>query len=206
MASFPGWLPPPGSAALAALALLALAPAASRAGDGPGHSGLLGPYPMDRDASGTSWQPESAGMPGRHGFPGSWRVMVHGDVFGVFTDQGGPRGGEQGFSTNMLMAAASRVLGGGMFTLRAMGSLEPLMGPQGYRLLLQTGETADGRTHLVDHQHPHDVAMELAAIYSPFPGRADERVRVRSGRPASPRSGRPRSCTAAPRPRCRWRP
>jgi hypothetical protein len=121
---------------------------------------------MDRDASGTSWQPESAGMPGRHAFPGSWRLMFHGDVFGVFTDQGGPRGGEQGFSTNMLMAAASRVLGGGMFTLRGMASLEPLMGPQGYRLLLQTGETADGRTHLVDHQHPHDVAMELAAIYS----------------------------------------
>jgi hypothetical protein len=152
--------------ALAALVLLALVPGPSRAGDGPGHAGLLGPYPMDRDASGTSWQPESAGMPGWHGFPGSWRVMVHGDVFGVFTDQGGPRGGEQGFSTNMLMGSASRVLGGGMFTLRAMGSLEPLMGPQGYRLLLQTGETADGRTHLVDHQHPHDLAMELAAIYS----------------------------------------
>jgi len=152
--------------ALAALALLALVPRPSPAADGPGHAGLLGPYPMERDASGTSWQPESAGMPGWHGFPGSWRVMVHGDVFGVFTDQGGPRGGEQGFSTNMLMGSASRVLGGGMFTLRAMGSLEPLMGPQGYRLLLQTGETADGRTHLVDHQHPHDLAMELAAIYS----------------------------------------
>jgi hypothetical protein len=121
---------------------------------------------MERDASGTSWQPEAAGMPGRHSFPGSWRVMAHGDVFGVFTDQGGPRGGKQGLSTNMVMAAASRVLGGGMFTLRAMGSLEPLMGPRGYRLLLQTGETADGRTHLVDRQHPHDLAMELAGIYS----------------------------------------
>ena len=64
----------------------------------------------------------------------------------------------------MAMAAASRTLGGGMFTLRAMGSLEPLMGPKGYRLLLQTGETADGRTHLVDHQHPHDLAMELEEI------------------------------------------
>jgi hypothetical protein len=153
--------------ALAALASLLLAPAAlSGAAEGPDHSGVLGPYAMDRDASGTSWQPEAAGMPGLHAFPGSWRVMVHADVFGVFTDQGGPRGGKQGFSTNMAMAAASRRLGGGMFTLRAMGSLEPLMGPKGYRLLLQTGETADGRTHLVDHQHPHDLAMELAAIYS----------------------------------------
>jgi hypothetical protein len=151
---------------LAALALVALAPAAAAGGAEAPHSGLLGSYSMDRDASGTSWQPEAAGMDGLHAFPGSWRVMVHAGVFGVFTDQGGPRGGTQAFSTNMAMAAAGHTLGSGMFTLRVMGSLEPLMGPKGYRLLLQTGETADGRTHLVDHQHPHDLAMELAAIYS----------------------------------------
>ena len=157
----------PALAALATLAALVLASAAvAGAAEAPDQSGILGPYAMDRDASGTSWQPEAAGMPGLHAFPGSWRVMVHAGLFGVFTDQGGPRGGKQGFSTNMVMAAASRKLGGGMLTLRAMGSLEPLMGPKGYRLLLQTGETADGRTHLVDHQHPHDLAMELAAIYS----------------------------------------
>ena len=28
------------------------------------------------------------------------------------------------------------------------------------------GETADGTTHLVDRQHPHDLWMELAASYS----------------------------------------
>ena len=155
---------------LAATALLVLAGAAG-AEEGPGHLGLLGPYSMDRDASGTSWQPESAGMPGIHGFPGAWRVMAHADVFAVFTEQGGPRGGRQGLSTNMAMASASRVAAGGMFTLRAMGSLEPLMGPQGYRLLLQTGETADGKTHLINYQHPHDLAMELAAIYSHALGR-----------------------------------
>jgi hypothetical protein len=145
---------------------------------------------MERDASGTSWQPEVAGMPAVHAFPGSWRVMVHGDVFGIFTDQGGPRGGKQGFSTNMLMAGASRELGGGLFTLRAMGSLEPLMGPRGYRLLLQTGETADGKTHLVDRQHPHDLAMELAAIYShPLGTRAAAFLYV--GSPGEPALGPP---------------
>ena len=177
--------------ALAALGLLALAPArAVGAADSPAHSGVLGPYSMERDASGTSWQPEKAGMPGIHAFPGSWRVMVHGDAFGVFTDQGGRRGGRQGFSTNMLMAAASRVLGGGIFTLRAMGSLEPLMGPRGYRLLLQTGETADGRTHLVDRQHPHDLAMELAAIYSHALG-ARTGVFAYLGLPGEPAIGPP---------------
>jgi hypothetical protein len=153
-------------AAATLVAGLLLVTRAAGAADPPGHTGLLGDYPMARDVSGTSWQPDAAGMGGLHTALGSWRVMVHADVFGVFTRQGGPRGGSQAFSTNMAMGAGTRRLGGGIVTLRAMTTLEPLMGPAGYRLLLQTGETADGRTHLVDRQHPHDLAMELAAIYS----------------------------------------
>ena len=152
-------------ASVLAAALLFL-PRATGAAEPPGHAGILGSYPMTSDASGTSWQPDVGGMTGLHAVLGSWRVMVHADVFGVFTRQGGPRGGSQAFSTNMAMGAGSRLLGGGMLTLRGMASLEPLMGPAGYRLLLQTGETGDGRTSLVDRQHPHDLAMELAALYS----------------------------------------
>src|SRR5207253_5433637 len=33
-------------------------------------------------------------------------------------------------------------------------------------ILLQTGETADGKTPLIDRQHPHDLFMELATTYS----------------------------------------
>jgi hypothetical protein len=44
-----------------------------------------------------------------------------------------------------------------------MLSLEPLMGAKGYPNLFATGETADGITHLVDRQHPHDLFMELSA-------------------------------------------
>jgi hypothetical protein len=155
-------------AALVALAALtaAVPPRSARAADPPGHSGALGPYSVDREASGTSWQPDAAGMEGLHLWKGSWRLMAHASASAVFTRQGGPRGGTQAFSTNMAMGAASRRLGAGTFTARAMVSLEPLMGPSGYRLLLQTGETADGRTHLIDRQHPHDFAMELAVIYS----------------------------------------
>src|SRR5262249_23103328 len=40
------------------------------------------------------------------------------------------------------------------------------MGANGYPLLFATGETADGRTHLIDRQHPHDLFMELATTYS----------------------------------------
>jgi hypothetical protein len=40
------------------------------------------------------------------------------------------------------------------------------MGKRGYPLLLASGETADGETPLVDRQHPHDLFMELAGVYS----------------------------------------
>ena len=47
-----------------------------------------------------------------------------------------------------------------------MLSLDPTMGSSGYPLLLQTGETANGQTRLIDRQHPHDLFMELAASYA----------------------------------------
>jgi hypothetical protein len=47
-----------------------------------------------------------------------------------------------------------------------MVSPDPLMGPQGYPLLLASGETANGRTPLVDRQHPHDFFMELSGSVS----------------------------------------
>ncbi|HEV7499011.1 MAG TPA: hypothetical protein VGQ33_03360, partial [Vicinamibacteria bacterium] len=115
------------SAPIACLLLLAAGGAAAAA-EPPGHEGVLGPYALDREASGTSWQPEASGMAGLHLRWGAWRLMLHADVFGVFTHQGGPRGGDQAFSTNMAMAAGTRGLLGGAFTLRAMGSLEPFLG------------------------------------------------------------------------------
>lgn len=128
--------------------------------------GALGDYAMTRDASGTAWQPDSAPMWAIMGTAGDWSTMVHGFATLVHDDQGGPRGDSQTFVASMLMGMAQRPAGGGTLTLRAMGSLDPLMGRRGYPLLLATGETADGRTELVDRQHPHDAFMELAAAYS----------------------------------------
>jgi hypothetical protein len=54
-----------------------------------------------------------------------------------------------------------------------MGSLEPSLGRDGYPLLLQTGETADGTNPLFDRQHPHDVLMELGATYHRPIGKTD---------------------------------
>src|SRR5262249_55432829 len=46
-------------------------------------------------------------------------------------------------------------------------SLDPVTVRDGaYPLLLQTGETADGATTLIDRQHPHDLFAELATTFS----------------------------------------
>lgn len=56
-------------------------------------------------------------------------------------------------------------VGTGKLHLHAMASLEPLtIGSKGYPLLLQTGESYQGQP-LHDRQHPHDIIMELAAMF-----------------------------------------
>lgn len=129
-------------------------------------TGALGAEPMTQDGSGTSWQPASSPHQGLHLMRGAWSLLLHGDGTLVYDDQGGPRGQSKTFFESMLMGMASRPLGGGDLTLHGMVSLDPLMGKSGYPLLLQTGETANGRTPLIDRQHPHDLIDELSVTYS----------------------------------------
>jgi len=130
-------------------------------------TGALGPYPLTREASGTSWQPDAANHGGVHSEAGGWSLMGHALLNGVYDRQGSRRGDDKAFVGGMLMGAARRDLAGGdVVALRAMVSPEPLMGKRGYPLLLASGETADGTTTLVDRQHPHDLFMELSASYS----------------------------------------
>jgi hypothetical protein len=129
-------------------------------------AGQLGAYSMMRDASGTAWQPDSTPMEGFSWKSGGWTGMVHGYADLIYDQQGGPRGSDKTFSESMFMVMAQHPIGPGVLTLRSMLSLDPLMGKRGYPLLLQTGETADGVTPLIDRQHPHDLLMELAGVYS----------------------------------------
>lgn len=153
-------------------------------------SGMYGPYAMSREASGTSWQPQAAKHEGVHIMAGPWMVMLHGFVDGTYDNQGGHRGDTKVFSNNMGMAMAQRTLGPGSFGLRTMLSVEPAtVGKEGYPLLLQTGETADGVTHLIDRQHPHDLFMELAGTYSV--SRGDRSLFVYGGLPGEPALGPP---------------
>jgi hypothetical protein len=152
--------------------------------------GALGTYPMGRDGSGTAWQPDESEHRGLHAMRGKWMLMAHGTANVVYDDQGGPRGDNGTFASGMLMGMAQRPLGDGTFQLRAMLSPDPLMGPRGYPLLLQTGETANGVEHLVDRQHPHDLFMELSASVSKNLGPKNS-VFVYAGLPGEPAFGPP---------------
>ncbi len=130
----------------------------------PGLDGPLG-IPHTRMGSGTSWLPDASPMNAWHWMAGQWSMMVHGQAFLIYNHQGGPRGDTQVGSTNWGMVMAMRPLGGGLLHLHGMLSLEPYtLGGSGYPLLLQSGEAYRGRP-LVDRQHPHDLFMEIAAMY-----------------------------------------
>ncbi len=176
----------------AALSAAACMPAvAQETHDMAGMAGMAG---MDRAApealgtgSGTSRLPANEPMHGLHLTAGDWMLMAHGFAWGVFTDQGGPRGDAKTFVESMGMLEASRALGtASRLQLRAMLSLDPLMGDSGYPNLFATGETAGGRA-LVDRQHPHDLFMELS-------GRIDGKIGpgslfVYAGLPGEPALG-----------------
>ena len=151
--------------------------------------GMYGRYPMERESSGTAWQPDASPHQGIERMYGDWMTMTHGFANLIYDRQGGPRGDTKAFSTSMLMVMAQRPAGEGTLGLRAMVSADPLMGKRGYPLLLQTGEAANGEP-LIDRQHPHDLLMELAASYSRPLGERSS-VFLYAGLPGEPALGPP---------------
>jgi hypothetical protein len=120
---------------------------------------------LAHSTSGTDAQPASTPSEMLMTMKGNWHLMLHGEAFLNELQQSGPRGADKFFSTNWFMGMAQRKSGNGVFTLRAMLSLEPAtVSERRYPLLFQQGETAFGRP-IVDGQHPHDFVMELAALY-----------------------------------------
>ncbi len=128
--------------------------------------GALGPYRMQRESSGTAWQPDTSEDMGLHVMSGDWTLMAHGMLNLVYDHQSGRRGDDKLFPSGMLMGMARRTLGDGTLQFKAMVSPDPLMGKRGYPLLLASGETANGVDRLIDRQHPHDFFMELSASVS----------------------------------------
>jgi hypothetical protein len=122
--------------------------------------------PSFHASSGTGWQPASVPDPMWMSSAGNWELMLHGTIFVTYDQQGGPRGVGKAESVNYVMTMEQHRLGSGTLLLRQMFSAESLTSPHpGFPELFQTGETYHGQP-LVDHQHPHNVFAELAALYT----------------------------------------
>jgi hypothetical protein len=122
--------------------------------------------PSPHDSSGTSWQPASVTAHEWMWRRGGWDLMAHGTIFIDYNQQGGPRGVGKAESVNWGMLMEQHRLGPGTILFREMFSAESLTSPHpGFPELFQTGETYHGEP-LVDHQHPHNVFAELAAMYT----------------------------------------
>ena len=153
-------------------------------------TGALGPYPMQRESSGTAWQPDASEHTGLHVMSGEWALMAHGVLNLVYDHQSGPRGDDKAFASGMVMGMARRPLASGTLQLKAMISPDPIMGRRGYPLLLASGETANGVDRLIDRQHPHDLFMELSASVSQKIG-ANSSVFLYAALPGEPAFGPP---------------
>lgn len=127
-------------------------------------SGSASSMPSFDASSGTAWQPASVSGPMWMLSRGRWELMLHGKIFITYNQQGGPRGEGKAESINYVMTMEQHRLGAGTLLLRQMFSAESLTSPHpGFPELFQTGETYHGQP-LVDHQHPHNVFAELAAV------------------------------------------
>ena len=121
-----------------------------------------------RNASGTAWQPETTPHAALHTEAGGFELMFHTLLFGGYDAQATDRGASEPIGVGWLMGMARRRFENSSLTARVMLSPEPWTAGYsggGYPLLLQTGETFEGQP-LRDRQHPHDLFMEVAALYT----------------------------------------
>lgn len=129
------------------------------------HEGMVHQHANTQAGHRAAAEPASTPTPMLMTMRGNWMLMFHGVMFVNSLQQSGPRGRDKVFSNNWMMPIAQREVGRGSLTLRAMLSLEPAtITDRRYPEMFQTGETAFGRP-IVDGQHPHDLFMEIAALY-----------------------------------------
>ena len=95
----------------------------------------------------------------------AWHLMQDGVIYGLFNQQGGPRGGKEFVVPNWWMGMWMREKGPSQFGINAMLSLDPAtVGNRGYKEIFQVGEVFEGKP-LIDHQHPHDFLMQLSTSW-----------------------------------------
>ncbi|HYC40036.1 MAG TPA: hypothetical protein VEB63_06050 [Chitinophagaceae bacterium] len=127
--------------------------------------------PMNRNGSGTGWNPDAGPMYMWMKQTPNTDWMFHGSIFMRYTSQdifsSGNRGSAALSFPNWFMAMMNHRVGNrGLLNATAMISLDRLTeGGNGYPLLFQSGETWQGK-RLVDRQHPHDLFSGLSLGYT----------------------------------------
>lgn len=154
--------------------------------------------PMNRNSSGTAWQPDATPMYGYMKMGKKWNLMVHGSIFLRYNHQDITNSGIRGDSLtdrfdapNWIMLMANRKVNKrGLFSFSLMLSADELvMGGNGYPLLFQSGETFNNKL-LVDRQHPHDFISGLSAAYTHMVNK-DIDITAYLGYPGEPAIGPP---------------
>jgi hypothetical protein len=149
--------------------------------------------PMNRNGSGTGWQPDNTPMYMYMRGNARSNFMIHGNVVLRYNKQDifnkGNRGGNKVDAPNWFMGMYNRRVGSrGLLNATAMISFDPLtVGKSGYPLLFQSGETYNGE-RLVDRQHPHDLISGLSVGYTHMLS-PDADISLYAGYPGEPALG-----------------
>lgn len=155
---------------------------------------------MERESSGTAWNPDSSPVYGyMKSYDDGGMFMVMGSAFLRYTRIGGERdvsvAGKGSRSRpdapTMLMLMYSKPLNATtQFGIRTMISADPVIQKGwGYPLLFQSGELYKGQP-IHDRQHPHDLFSELAVSVSHRFGKGRS-VYLYAGYPGEPALGPP---------------
>jgi hypothetical protein len=153
---------------------------------------------MNRNSSGTAWQPDATPMYGYMKMGKKWNLMVHGSIFLRYNHQDITNTVTRSDSLtdmfdapNWVMIMANRKVGSrGLLSFSGMLSADELvMGGNGYPLLFQSGETFNNKL-LTDRQHPHDFISGLSAAYTHMVNK-DIDITAYLGYPGEPAIGPP---------------